>query len=672
MKYTHFNIKIQVAAFFVFTAVAFLSYQKNFFGFAENVFFQNFEHFSESLVVGDIVADQFGIEKNGWNLGFVGTAGADLDISLSYKILKEKLTSDSLIFGPYVSQFGVQGLFFSEIYKLLSTPDVETLNAINSLLMALVIALLSVLYLNIYNRLFGLIFFVTMISSPWTISFARNLYWVPFTWFLPALFAALAYLSKSRVTKLVYLVCILFSIAIKSLAGYEYLTTITIFTCSVFVLAPLFNSESKGKGEGLKFASVTFLCCIAGFFLALIIHAGMRGDSVFSGLQNIYQMDVKRRTYGDPAQFAPIFKASLESSFWDVLNTYWTQWKTSLAMFIPGKYLGVIFWLSVFGVIYGVLTRRRLSCKEPILVFVFFAATVSWFLFGKAHSYIHTHMNFVLWYFGFIQALLYCLVRLGFLIVADICNLVKKVGFVTSFVAGLIVFFIVVAGSAKYVDNRMAIITSGVVEPIDVGVGFKVIFRDDGKMVFYAAECRDLDLTGRFILHFIPEKVDSSIAMPYGFENRDFIWPTSPPILNWNPLSNNFGSCHTEISIPNYRVSEFRTGQYDLSETGIITVRWSKTIKIPAFPSVDTLTPYNLTDQNWKNGIHRASAIFFIENTLQNRMSLSASNKILLPSSGERAITSIVYTDKYINISLEGRNLDPVVDGYPNKLLIKR
>jgi len=115
-------------------------------------------------------------------------------------------------------------------------------------------------------------------------------------------------------------------------------------------------------------------------------------------------------------------------------------------------------------------------------------------------------------------------------------------------------------GAARYEDNRMAIVTSGVVKPIDIGAGFKVIIRDNGKMVFYASECRDLDLTGYFILHFLSDTV--------GSENRDFAWPTRPSTLNRNPFSKHFGSCYTEVLLPSYKAREFRTGQYDFSNTG--------------------------------------------------------------------------------------------------------
>ena len=43
---------------------------------------------------------------------------------------------------------------------------------------------------------------------------------------------------------------------------------------------------------------------------------------------------------------------------------------------------------------------------------VSFLATISWFVLAKAHSYIHTHMNYVLWYFGFVQVCLYILILL--------------------------------------------------------------------------------------------------------------------------------------------------------------------------------------------------------------------------------------------------------------------
>ena len=52
---------------------------------------------------------------------------------------------------------------------------------------------------------------------------------------------------------------------------------------------------------------------------------------------------------------------------------------------------------------------------------VFLGTTLSWFILGKAHSYVHTHMNYVLWYFGFIQICLYIIIKFA-------CQKICKIG----------------------------------------------------------------------------------------------------------------------------------------------------------------------------------------------------------------------------------------------------
>ena len=44
------------------------------------------------------------------------------------------------------------------------------------------------------------------------------------------------------------------------------------------------------------------------------------------------------------------------------------------------------------------------------LYIVTFLTSVSWFVLAKSHSYVHTHINFVLWYMGYVQVCLYVIV----------------------------------------------------------------------------------------------------------------------------------------------------------------------------------------------------------------------------------------------------------------------
>lgn len=55
------------------------------------------------------------------------------------------------------------------------------------------------------------------------------------------------------------------------------------------------------------------------------------------------------------------------------------------------------------------------------LYYVMLLAPMSWFVLAKSHSYVHTHMNFVLWYFGFIAIMIYMII----IMIKEICNFIS-------------------------------------------------------------------------------------------------------------------------------------------------------------------------------------------------------------------------------------------------------
>lgn len=69
---------------------------------------------------------------------------------------------------------------------------------------------------------------------------------------------------------------------------------------------------------------------------------------------------------------------------------------------------GNFYVLLIVNILLLFFTFKGTQRKLLIAMFSVFALpALSWFIFGKAQSYIHTHMNFILWYFGFIAVLLY-------------------------------------------------------------------------------------------------------------------------------------------------------------------------------------------------------------------------------------------------------------------------
>ncbi len=81
------------------------------------------------------------------------------------------------------------------------------------------------------------------------------------------------------------------------------------------------------------------------------------------------------------------------------------------------------------------------------------------------------------------------------------------------------------------------------------------------------------------------------------------------------------------------------------------------------------ISAYNLTDNNWQNGISIRENGFFIGNS--GNINIKKDDKLEFPT-GKRKVVNVQNTGAYINIFVDGEKLDPTKDGYPNKIkLIK-
>lgn len=496
----HLNIMYKnIAMFFILIIITFFVVQKNIINSAPSKFYGDFQHDSETLVLGRVVADKYGkelpkaahlgfasiidfkyepkykyqsyslvnskeisdytmnsedINDSNWARGiskkFAGVV-TKKDYSLSdyvgrllylpngesrtiqavehvdnytniyltgsvidstffdfpviLKLSGLQVNPELILLNPYLSQYGIQGDFFSLIYNNVIS-KINALYYINSFVFSIVIASLVFLYRRIISTEFAVIFFLTIVLSPWIVSFARNLYWVPFSWFLPAVFSGFYFLSKSSEYKALSIVLVYFSFLFKCLAGYEYISSVILLAAAIFCYE-LFNPDRViSKSESLK---GFFLICtigVAGFVTALLMHANMRGDSIIEGLKSIYELDVKRRTYGDPSVFGSESFEALSSSPLTVVKTYIFNWNTLFLKGIPGYGFYTFLWISIATICYRWYESHQNTLKDLGLFIAFFISPLSWFILAKGHSGVHTHMNYVLWYFGFAACIL--------------------------------------------------------------------------------------------------------------------------------------------------------------------------------------------------------------------------------------------------------------------------
>ncbi len=360
----------------------------------------NFQTDSESLAVGAITAEilRLDIDKNAYGLGqLISLDDTEADV---YSFMGTE-NHKGYEYIEYKSQIGLQG----HVYKAIAHAF-PRLNLYQSLRLGCCFFLIFVIFLICkqlyikYGILFACVFGSTTFLSPWVVNFSCNLYWVEFTWFVPMLLGLVCVNYEKRRKY----ICPLFFIAIlvKCLCGYEYISTI-MMAGIMFPLVEWFCNKTQRKNLfRTVFAIGVF--SLAGFVCAFAIHAYIYGDgNMFEGIKMLQVDLIERRTFGNAADFDPAYANSLNASVFKVLFSYfWSSGKP-----YDGK---LVFFVA--GVTSVLLMFQRIILKEKnnfevSLFAISLLATVSWIVLGKAHSYMHVHMNFVLFYMGWFQSSIY-------------------------------------------------------------------------------------------------------------------------------------------------------------------------------------------------------------------------------------------------------------------------
>ena len=264
---------------------------------------------------------------------------------------------------------------------------------------------LSILMGKIFGTLFGIIFFLSMFLSPIVTNFGNNLYHCLFSVFLPVIFAYMLFLCERRAVILSILYFA--SVFLRCLISYEYLTSIVLLSLVPFIvgLCVRFRGDSSdfvesctiAKGKSLaKYAFILCVLSVLGFLCALMIHANIRGGGdLMLGLSSIYQNDFLRRMVGGNANdFSEEWtKLAINASVFKVLWLYF------------GNLIGALAFVSVYYLCrYFSGYERKLLCA---MLGSFLLVACSWYIFGKAHSFVHTHINFIVLFFGFVAVIFY-------------------------------------------------------------------------------------------------------------------------------------------------------------------------------------------------------------------------------------------------------------------------
>lgn len=324
----------------------------------------------------------------------------------------------SSIRGNYMAQYGLHGKVFAKIGTFLPILEVKSiLRLLCSAAMAVVAVGICVLLYKKYDLLMAGVFFAVFLLSPWIVGFAPNIYWIEALLFFPMLVGLWCAIGiEKRWVRVLSYIAVFGGILIKCLCGYEYITVV-MMSSIVFLLTDTvtaFIQKADRKKKILLIRTIFFIgvCALLGFATALCIHARVRGNgNVAEGLSLIYEQDVLRRTLGgEAANFDPVYEQSLNASILSVIITYFdfgnSPYGTQIILGISGKLFPVFALVSVVLVIVRVISRKKIEHAD-ILYFWMFLSCITWFVLGKAHSAVHTHLNYLMWYFGYVQMMLY-------------------------------------------------------------------------------------------------------------------------------------------------------------------------------------------------------------------------------------------------------------------------
>lgn len=423
------NKKVQI----LLTTIAFIamsaSFYNNAFGIEDNWHFKSWQRDTESHIIARSLADIYGLETQGYGLGFL-KAGDDIQTygEGSDKILAEGIVPQS--YTPYKSTIGIQGYMWSFVYryfndrKLKSTQthlkDLKPLYVICSALNAVSILIVAFLLGKIFGRLFGVVFIISMFLSTWITNYGNNLYHNFYAWLMPSMFSfsifLLLYKNDNHKKLKIALLSIgyVLSLFFKSLMSYEYLTSIVLFSLSPFFIAPFlakmkFIDMCPPLKKLAKQTAMLFALAVLGFCFAFSIHTYMRGNGDFvAGVESIYKGDFLRRMVGGNARdfYEPELAESLMNANALQVIAKYLDWHSPIIVGLDFR--GNFYVLLIINILLLIFAFKGAQRRLFVTMFVVFALpAISWFVFGKAHSYIHTHINFVLWYLGFIAVLLY-------------------------------------------------------------------------------------------------------------------------------------------------------------------------------------------------------------------------------------------------------------------------
>ena len=171
---------LSLIIFSVIFILGFFSYTHNSLKVTSEKWFNEHQVDSEQFVLDGVLK---GYNKGKLSLGvFLRNNDNSKDYLNARKYFLDKNNEGEFV--SYESSYGFQVKLFHKLFSS-GFDSILLYHSIVGALLSLVVAFMTVTVKRDFSTISAIIFGLVFILSPWIVVFARNLFWVPFTWFLP-------------------------------------------------------------------------------------------------------------------------------------------------------------------------------------------------------------------------------------------------------------------------------------------------------------------------------------------------------------------------------------------------------------------------------------------------------------------------------------------------------
>lgn len=378
---------------------------------------------SEELIWGRLLSSRdYGMGSQG---RFLCTLSGGLPFGHGVEYMENDTpTAKENGFTIYTHQVGLHGQLFSALDRVLDAVGFSghtrqnLLWAINTALSLATILLLAIWVCGEWGVWGALGTVSCVFASPLLIQSMPNLFWVIWTMLLPTLVTAYwaRAWEKGQSHTLAWSLLLAGTLMVRLFCGFEFTTTVMLST-EVPILYYFLKSGRTREDlkKWLRLAVLAGLVELAAFAAAFLLWmlqcVVLRGPE--KAMQEMFDTVGKRTgAFTEQANIPELCEESLSASRLEVVRMYLTTPVVLWGRWTLAQLAGVAVVLKA--VCWGLekkLGGIRANWNELLLVAASLLPALSWHFMASAHSYIHPHINYILYLIPFVPLCMAMLVK---------------------------------------------------------------------------------------------------------------------------------------------------------------------------------------------------------------------------------------------------------------------